>query len=240
LLGSLNFTTAPAEVIQGRIYTTKYNQRAHLVLVLNMLFKYIGRKERFKIGKNRAASAAVKHLTLVEMLKVADNIKDPVVRLAALTAFGTGCRVGELFPISTFNDTAHTVRIISQIDIFGVERHIKTFDGRVAVVIHELLAHVREWIALPVAERMKIRNYRLSSIMKAACRKTFPGDSSKECHFYDLRHSYAIHFLSLGATVDIIAAALGNSPEVCRKHYTGFVLTEGGIALMNALQRKAG
>jgi hypothetical protein len=102
LLGDLNVGSATKEAVQAKIFGLQYKHRAHVVRALNALFKYVGRTERFAIGKNRAP-VRVRHLTLSEFQQVLPEIKNPTVRLAAAAAFASGCRVGELFPLCKFD-----------------------------------------------------------------------------------------------------------------------------------------
>lgn len=236
LLDELTFTTATRDEIQKLILKLPFKKRPHIVLSFNLMFKFLKRSERFDVGQNREVGV-VKHLTLEEIKQVLPNIENTLVRFLAASAFASGCRVGELFSLSLYNDVNKVLTVRSQIDREHKERPPKTFRARTTVVIQELEEHVKEWMNISKENRLAIRTLRLSKILKEACQKTFPNNKDKWCHFYDLRHSYAIHFLSLGVSIDLIAAAIGNTPEVCRKHYTGYVLYDGGVFLMNHIQQ---
>ncbi len=238
LLGNDPISTVSEKEVQKRIYALPYKKRNHVVLALNALFKFAGRQVNFSVGENKAVAERVRHLTLGEFQKVLPHIENPLVRALAGAAFATGCRVGELFSLAQYNETTRVITVRSQFDQYREERPTKTRTIRTAVVVAQLDSYVKEWLAIPVEARLTIRNVRLSAYMRAACQKEFPTRVDKHCHFYDLRHSYAIHFLGLGVSLDLIATALGNSPDVCRKHYTGYILSDGGTTLMNLLQEK--
>jgi integrase len=236
LLNELDLAVADAKVVQQRIFALPHKRRMHVVLALNALFKFVKRPHQFEVGK-RQRIERVRHLSSKEFRLVLPKIIHPLVRTLAGAAFATGCRVGELFALSHYSETTRQVTIFSQVDRKAVERAPKT-GQRTAVVIMEFEKELRMWLATPLEERLTIRNVRLADYVRRACVDAFPNQPDKHCHFYDLRHSYAIHFLSLGASLSLVAQALGNSEEVCRQHYTGFVMSDEGAALMNALQEK--
>jgi integrase len=238
LLGKLELPTADVKEVQKRIFALPYKKRQHVVLTLNALFKYIGRKHGFELGK-KIRIERVRHLSLKEFLLVLPKIEHPLVQRLAAVGFATGGRVGELFAITQYNAVTRQVTIYTQIDRKLEERMPKTLQSqRTAVVVKELEQHVKDWIATPMEERMTIRNVRLADYVLRACKEVFPNSPDKHCHIKDMRHGYAIHFLSKGASVSLMAQQLGNSEEVCREHYTGFIVSDEGAALLNRLQEE--
>lgn len=236
LLNELDIAVAPEKVIQARINGLPFKKRQPIVLSLNCLFKFIGRKHTFEVGKNKDMRK-VRHLTLAEFQKVIPNIHNETLRIMAGATFASGCRVGEMFALDKYDELNKILIVPGQVDRNLIERQTKTYQTRTTVVIQELSKYMKEWIDLG-EKRLEIRNSRISFSLKEACKKTFPNSKEKWCHFYDLRHSYAIHFLGLGVSLDVLSQVLGNSPEVCRKHYVGFNINENGIAMMNHLQTK--
>lgn len=236
LLGQLDLATASEKEVQQRIFALPYKRRMHIVLALNALFRFIGRTHHFSVGKNQKIER-VRHLSLKEFEKVLPRLQPALVRVLAATAFATGCRAGELFSLSLYNESSRQVTVYSQLDRKCQERVPKT-GQRAAVIVRELESYVQEWLGTPLEERLTLRNVRLADYLRRACQETFPNQPDKHCHFYDLRHSYAIHFLSLGASLALVAQALGNTEEVCREHYTGYIISDEGAALMNRLQEK--
>lgn len=233
LLGQLDLATASEKDVQKRIFALPHKRRMHVVLALNALFKFVGRGHHFEIGKNLRIER-VRHLSLKEFQQVLPKIHT-LVRTMAAAAFATGCRVGELFALSHYSEITRQVTIFSQIDRKSAERRPKT-GQRTAVIVKELEKELKAWLAMPMEDRLALRNVRLADYLQRACKEVFPSRPDKHCHFYDLRHSYAIHFLSLGASVSLVAQALGNSEDVCRRHYTGFIMSDEGAALLNSLQ----
>lgn len=240
LLGQLDIATANLKEVQKQIFALPYKKRMHVILALNALFKYAGREHHFDMGK-KLRIERVRHLSLKEFLQVLPKISNPLVKQLAAVGFATGGRVGELFALNLYNKQSRQITIDTQIDR-QIEERIPKTGRRSAVIVKELEEYVVDWIAMPLEKRLAIRNVRLGEYVRRACKVVFPANAEKHCHFYDLRHSYAIHFLSMGASIALVAQALGNSEEVCREHYTGFILSDEGAALLNMLQdrKKAG
>lgn len=238
LLGTLEISSASPKEVQKKIFSLPHKKRQHVVLAMNALFKFAKREVRFEIGNKRTEVERVRYLSLEEFLLILPHISNPLVRTMAAVGFATGCRVGEIFPLSMYNELNRVVTILSQIDRKMRERATKTYQQRTAVVVKQLEPYLKEWLLIPVDIRLSIRNVRLGQCVRNACQIALPERKDKHCHFYDLRHSYAIHFLGMGVAIDLIASALGNSPEVCRRHYTGHVLSDGGTTLMNLIQER--
>lgn len=233
LMGVLNIPTATQKEVQAKIYALPHAKRPHVVLALNALFKFAGREVRVEVGTRRGPIERVRYLSLSEFQKVEQHIAHPLVRTLAATAFATGARVGELFAIHRYNELKRVLTIDSQIDRLKQERQTKTYQQRTTVVVKELEAPVKNWLMTPIHERLTIRGFHLGRYVQQACIKA---KVDKECHFYDLRHSYAIHLLSMGVSLSLVAQALGNTEEVCRRHYTGHVLSDDGTDLINRIQ----
>lgn len=240
LLGDSPIPTVSPKQVQARIFALPYPKRWHVVLALNALFKHAGRTEtRFETGTRRGTQTQVKYLSLIDLKAILPHISNPTVRLAAAAAFATGARVGELFALHRYNPQKRVLTIDSQTDRALNHRATKTYSTRSAVVVKELEEETLNWLKTPQKERLFVRNFHLGAYVQRASRKAFPEQTHKHCHFYDLRHSYAIHFLSLGVSLSLIAQALGNSEAVCRRHYTGHITSDEGTDLINRIQERS-
>jgi hypothetical protein len=60
----------------------------------------------------------------------------------------------------------------------------------------------------------------------------FPNNPDKQIIFHDLRHSYAIHLLSIGMTMEDMARGIGDTMEVCEEFYAGFSHTSESASSM--------
>lgn len=238
LLGKIEIPTADQKKVQKKIYNLPYKKRAPIVTSLNALFKFVGRNLQFEVGVQRGGNEPIHHLSVKEFAIVYPLITNPIIAKMAGATFATGGRVGELFAVRSYNQLKRTLSIQTQIDRKKGERATKTYRTRTSVVIKELEQYLQEWILVPAAERLTIRNLHIGDYLANACMQAFPEDPTKWCHFLDMRHSYAIHFLSVGVSIDLVATSMGNSPTVCRKHYVGYVLSDEGVDLINIIQNK--
>jgi lysophospholipase L1-like esterase len=85
----------------------------------------------------------------------------------------------------------------------------------------------------------KLRKIEYSFLIKKAGRITFPKDNEKQnLKTHDCRHSYAVHLLSSGVSISLIAKSLGNSVLVCEKYYLGYALQEEGIQMIHQLMNQ--
>ncbi|MCC7405816.1 MAG: hypothetical protein IT288_15555 [Bdellovibrionales bacterium] len=57
--------------------------------------------------------------------------------------------------------------------------------------------------------------------------------------FHAIRHCYAIHLISRGVSMSLVAQLLGNSLSVCRRHYAGFELTTDSIEAINTIMKRS-
>lgn len=82
--------------------------------------------------------------------------------------------------------------------------------GKTQSILHPIIGEKNFSLSriLPSAD---LSSFKMQGYVKRACQKAFPENVHKHCHFYDLRHSYAIHFLIMGVSVDLIANCLSES-----------------------------
>lgn len=225
-VGELSLYTATAADLQNKVAeNVSGNAQRRVVTNLNALLEFIGRD--IQLRKNKKKKAAVKHLSLKDFQKILSYIEDPDVRLLTESAFGCGGRTGELFAIRPERIRSAFVMLHTQIDRELEDRETKNRIERKAFIIPEFRKSLATWAA--VENKEQYRNIKLAEVVKAACKKAFPTDSSKYITFHDLRHSYAIHLLSKEVTLDLVSQSLGNSIIVCQEYYAGFVLTDEGI-----------
>lgn len=232
-VGDLDLASASVEKIQQKVDRFSHRKQRRLVKDLNALLKFTGREERLE--RNPDEPPYVSHLTFEEFEKVASQIDDEAIRIIFYVAFTTGMRLGEIFGAGTYNADGQCVPVFSQINFRGERTQTKTRVKRFAAVDPIGISWVKKWLALDPKVKQAIRSLKFSEITKRACRKVFPHDSEKWCRFHDLRHSYAIHCLSKGVPIDLVALSLGNSVQVCQKYYVGFTLTPYQTQIMKSL-----
>ena len=244
-LGPLRLSGASSSEIFERLRAYEPNQqkRKRIFAALAQLLKHIGRTD-VPIPRIKNARPKIKALSLSEFQQVMAQITDPKFRLLCWAFMGTGCRPGELFALSakSLNETRQSIFVAESIDrLTGQPGPTKTGDQRQVPYLPETLPYLREWCALPAAEKLAMWRMRHADKFRKAVRQAFPGDSEKSSFvFYDLRHSYAIHLLERGADLSLVARALGNSTTVCEQYYLGFVLTDKGVEVVANLLRANG
>jgi integrase len=237
-VGVLSLLAAPRADLQAAVNAAlgkRPNIQRRAVARLNQLLLFAGRDFRLRLAKPVRAEPLF--LTWDELTAVLPNLAAPEFRLLAQVAWVTGCRVGEIFAISSAALKPKHLWVATQIDSEGEQRATKTRTGRKVRVLRaeEGRKLVAEWAALAQDTKDKLRQAHHSTTFKAACRKTFPKLPAKHCRFHDLRHSYAISLITRGVPLGLVAQSLGNSVAVCEMHYSGFVLQDEGIETIDRI-----
>lgn len=242
-VGSLSLYSATREELQKEIAKNfKSTKQRRIVARLNTLLKYINRDVKLRKDKKHQPEVAhLSHSDIKKMIKhITVNTEQPVnvkvLKLMAEVAFYTGCRTGEIFAITPISIRSNILLVQGQIDREGNNRDTKNRVKRKAFIIEEGRIKVKE---LTKHDLSSYRNLRFSDIIFDACKKAFPHEESKWITFHDLRHSYAIHLLSKGVSLSLVAQSLGNSITVCQENYAGFVLTDESISAIELILKKA-
>jgi len=234
-IGSLSIAAASRKQLQDAI-DTKFvlfpNKQRRAVQWLNTLLRYAGRD--FQLKKKREVKHAVKYLSLAEFRQMSAHLNDPIYKLMAEVAFGTGLRLGEIFALraNPFKRDS-IIHVDSQIDKDGIRRETKTRKGRQVYVLKEFRESVSGWAEIPEETKLAYRGRKYANVIRAACERAFPGDASKVMRFHDLRHCYCVHALGSGAPSALIAQSIGDSIAVFEKHYAGHILSESAIDLLD-------
>jgi integrase len=220
-LGNISIISATEDQLQDQVNRViGANRQRRVVSKLLVLLKFIGRHD-IHLSKKRAERKTIKHLTREELEKVLIDLADaPELCLLIKVAFFTGARQGECFAL-TGQHRDRSVTIGTQIDREGAERETKNRRVRTVVIPTEAINTLNYWgeirATFPLSRTAVLRKFKRACL--SACGK-------KLC-FHDLRHSFAIDLLNKGATIEEVAASLGDSVQVAQEHYTGFVLTSG-------------
>lgn len=113
-----------------------------------------------------------------------------------------------------------TLAVDRQIQIHDKEKLPKNRKQRKAFVMREGISWVRKWAA---SDELK-RKYDPS---------IFPQYFGMS--LYCLRHSYAVHLIGQGATLDWISQSMGNTRETCERYYSGHVLSSDSIEMLRRI-----
>lgn len=230
-LGNLSLYKATEDQIQDQV--DKHfagNKQRRIISKLILLLKFINRPE-IKLLKKRPERRSVNYLTEAELQQVLLHLS-PAMRTVTKLAFYTGCRTGECFAL-TGHHNDRVITIGTQIDRSGNERETKNRRVRTTVIGPKAIPILEAWA--DERDKFPYPRTQISRLFKAACMKAFPGNKNKILKFHDLRHSYAIDLLNKGATIEEVAASLGDSVGVAQEHYTGFVLTSGATERLKRL-----
>jgi len=235
-VGTLSLLAAPRTALQDRLNTTFADRptlQRRAASRLNQLLRFAGRD--FSLRKVKAPRPEPQYLTWSELEQVLPNLH-PHFSLLARVAWITGCRAGEIFALTPSSLKAKHIFVSAQVDARGVRRDTKTRSERkVALLRPDGMDILRQWLAVPEADRAALRLLRHSVVLRRACRRAFPTTPSKWCRFHDLRHSYAVEMISRGVPVTLVAQSLGNSVAVCERYYSGFALQDQGIETIDRL-----
>jgi integrase len=206
-LGGLEIENSNIEDLQ--IAIDRMSDQRRMAMCFNILRKFSGKEGR--VYPNRQSTPDVEYISLPTLQQL--TFKSDLMKVAAFTAFGTGARFGEMF---TIKRSGLVVRIAEQRYEDWTLGNPKRGQGRYAPVISECRPYVEAWIAIPEEEKKIFR------------RKTVSKDMRKliGISWHALRHSYAIHLLEAGFSLEETAKALGNSIAVCERYYSGYVLDE--------------
>jgi integrase len=233
-VGTLSLYSASKEQLEKELARTlKGNQQRRVVDRLNQILSFLDRG--IKLSKNKKVLEKVRYLSLPDFQKL--TFDDPMIELIHEVAFYTGCRIGEVFSIVPDSIRATFVYIDSQLSRDLSLKHTKTRINRKAYIIPDGYQSVLKWAEVSDEVKEKYRNIKWSEVTRKACQKAFTQES-KHLTMHDLRHSYAIHLLSKGVSLSLIAQSLGNSVVVCQSYYAGFSLSDEGIEAINKYFRK--
>ena len=146
------------------------------------------------------------------------------IKILCAVAFYTGLRRGEIFglrPSDLQGDILYVQRQLTQDKLVTLPKHRKK---RKAFILPGGVPWVQRLLALgPLNRDLKIN---------VPTRRAFG------VRFHDLRHSYAVHLISKGASMDWVAQSLGHSREVCERWYAGHMLQDDSVTLLRLLLEK--
>lgn len=200
-----------------------------IVGALNQLLLWMGRGD-IKLSRTPKEFPDPKYLTLREFRKVVRHVEEPY-RSLFWTLFATGCRVGEAFALE---DVTTSVWIPRQMNEAGEFDSTKNRKRRRAPIIPEGKAGIEDWLDVSEETKREIRLDRIAEILTKACEQEFES-RRKHLTCRDLRHCYAIHLISRGVSLSMVAQALGDSIQVTQEYYAGFALGDEALDVATRL-----
>lgn len=203
-----------------------------MIARIRQLLKFIGRTD-VQLFLEEKDEKCVRYLEPEEIEKLLEHIKkDRILHCLVNIAARGGLRQSEIYGIKKhcLKDDRNLF-IDTQLLPDGTRRNPKNKNKRTAFLLDGVSDSIKEWLSIPLAE---IEGYRFGGMripkrVKKACKELFPHDPSKHLNFHDLRHCYAVYLVSIGIPIDLVSKFMGNSPDVCRLYYQGFMVSNTGI-----------
>jgi integrase len=217
--------TASRDEIQQAVNLQANNQR-DVVAALNQILKWMGRADTV-LTRFRPEERVVLYKSLAELEELSGSFEEPF-RTLCWVAFATGCRLGEIFHLQPkhYNAKDCWVYVEAQRREDWEISPPKNRKHR-AAVIPEAIPWLLKWFSVPESDKKELRRKRHAELFRRVAGKDFK--------FHDLRHSYAIHLLTKGASLELVAQSLGDDIQVVQMYYAGFVLHDFGLETLNRL-----
>lgn len=213
---------APLQALLDKTFKSRPTLHHQRVMALNRMRRWLGLTPAMHL---RPEQVEVEHLPLKSIEALLPQLAEPYRTLVGVAIY-TGLRRGEIFGLKPQDLLSEsTLNVMRQITPGGEVRKPKNRKVRKAFILKGGAAYVRSWL----------------SMKKEVGRNAPVGRKWKELsgiRFHDLRHSYAIHLIGSGATLEWVSQSLGNSREVCEKFYSGFLLSNDAISLLEKLMDK--
>jgi integrase len=229
LLGSSKADLAAA-LRKGSGSVTK---RRRAVSPLNTILRYYG--STIRLSKPEEEIEEIRYITLEDLQTLLKVVENPIHRSLYATLFATGMRIGEAMALKPATPLTGRLFVDRQLKKDGTVKRPKR--GKVGEIayLRELEAHIKEWCL--VENKNECRREASEALSKAAA-KLWPKDPIKHITPHCLRHSHAIHLLSLGVPMGFVAQNLRHSEKVCQKYYSGFAHSSSSISALQILLSK--
>ncbi len=237
-LGTLELAKAKQTDLQAHLDNVLTgNKHARVVNKLNSMLKFLNRK--FILRAQPKAHKGIKFITLADLPALLEHIHDERIRTLHEVCFYTGCLRSEATSLDqrSYSIDRDSIRIISQVDKRGAKK--TATKTRTTVVLPEGREAIIRWFAtrghLSLDKQLKASVY-----TRKASHAAFPKNPSKQITFNDLRHSYAIHLLSQGVQLGLVADCLGINHRSAKELYGEFDLSNDSISYITRVLRSKG
>lgn len=218
-----------SKVALQKMVDEKFNDIQHKRYTgrINGLLKFLGRP--FILHRKRRPHQAVKFVSFAELQKILDRIEAPELKALYLTLFGTGMRLGEAF---TINDRSlkknGTIYVEKQLTKNLKITGIKNSKPHHTILLDICKKGFEDWVK--VENKEEWRKCCQHPLINAA-RKSF-SNPLKQISPHSLRHSYCIHLIDRGVSLDKVAKLIGDSIKTTEEYYTGFVMSDNEVDIV--------
>lgn len=202
-------------------FSDDHGRHKRMTICANRMRKWLGMKHAQHL---RVEVEMVKYISMDRFLKGLKTCPDPDRTMAAV-AFYTGLRRSEIWGLEDHDLVGDVLKVERQIHPDAKESGGTVLPKNRKKRKAYILPGGEEWVKRWLDMKKNLSRFRKVVYVKQ--------------HFgvglHDLRHSYAVHLIGKGATLDWVARSLGHSRETCERDYAGHVLTDDAIDLLRKL-----
>lgn len=230
-LGQLPLMTAHAEDMNHQIRRDlRGDKQRRVVIRLRTILRHFGREaEAKRLVLDHPDEIKVAHVSPLDYRTIREQLPNWEDKVICDCLVYTGMRTGELFASKPDDLKGHVLLVQQQLDRRGVLRKTKNRKSRKAFVFPEGVSALAEFYALSAERRNSLRKREWSSVLRAACRRAFPGAVDKSLCAHDLRHCYVIWLLAKGVSLTNAAKFIGDNVAVADRHYAGFSASDDAV-----------
>lgn len=208
----------PIDPIQNRLdelFASSPPTHEKMTMAANRMRKWLGLRHAEHL---REEAGEVVYITYSEFKKGLKTCPEPEKTVGAI-AFYAGLRPSEILGLEKRDfDGEGVLKVERQPHRDVVEALPKNLKRRKALVMDEGVKWVKAWLKMNSERDIMYDTTIIQEHFKT--------------HLYGLRHSYAVHLIGQGCTLDWIAQSMGNTRETCERHYSGHVLSNDSIEMM--------
>lgn len=234
-LGKVDIMTGTKKQLSKSLEMLEGSQRNRAVNKINSVLVWL--KRDFKLDHAKVQPKSVRYIDLKDFKKLLDQIETTEARLMHEVCFYTGITIGEAFALTPSNYKPRDKELkVSKIMTADGTRKDSKLAERTVVVIPQGHNALMDWFKVKqrISENLHAS---VSRQTRRAALTAFPADESKQISFSDLRHCYAMHLLSEGVPLPLVASCLGVSEAYAQERYPKFEISSKNLALIkNILQ----
>jgi site-specific recombinase XerD len=207
------------------------NRHRRVIVKLNSMLKYLNRDFTLRLAAKQVGIS--KYIGLDDLHRLLEYLPDSESRIMHAVCFYTGLTLSEAFDLDqrSYDPKLAAVRIVTVVEGKGELK--ATYKSRMIVVMPEGRSAMLEWFGV----RKSVSEYTRKTISRQtrkASMLAFGSQPTKHITFKDLRHSYALHLLSKGVPLGLVAESLGISYLAAKEYYGEFELSPDSVSFIRA------
>jgi len=234
MIGKLSLETSTKLQLEKCLATYETKKRNRAVNKLNVLLRFVGRPFTLEHLQVSQSVSELHYISIDDLPRLLERL--PIeTRLIHQVSFYTGVTIGEAFALDarTYRPGSETIRVSSALDASGTKKDSKLKE-RTTVIIPEGASALVDWFQVRDKFNQDVRA-RIAKFTKRAAMNAWADKPTKHIVFQDLRHSYALHLLSKGVPMSLVANCLGIDESYARTIYPEFDLGHASVELVSKL-----